>query len=284
MTTYHRQIVSMKVNQNRQRGYLNYTLRTSQLTRRQLRVSHRPAFPSRTLHTTNLEKSCASIFLAMDNIFQTYNQFSLCLFVYCGNLVFYINIAWIFRRESLGITLVFQDDAIFVISNIQPLPSSLLLVILKWSELGSRWILTALRRIFYYLISRVRRVGMRHEKSLGLYCSKPRCGLSLRKLRTNPRTSFCTVGCSGDIIIRYERVYEAANHRSFHISNGRCSLFSLMVAIFEFSIPPLRHSVRTPSNIFSYIGGIGRKVSPPPLPPLTFINPKLYALDATLFS
>lgn len=34
----------------------------------------------------------------------------------------------------------------------------------------------------------------------------------------------------GDIIIRYERVYEAANHSRVHISNSqrRFSLFSLM--------------------------------------------------------
>lgn len=98
---------------------------------------------------------------------------------------------------------------------------------------------------------------MRHEKSLGRYCGGGR--FSFGTPRTNPppvtpnpqyRCAALGVRSSGDIIIRYERVYEAANHDSFHISNVRWSLFSLMVAIFEFSIPPLRHNVRTKSNIF----------------------------------
>lgn len=85
-------------------------------------------------------------------------------------------------------------------------------------------------RIFYYLIS----AGvMRHEKSLGRYCrwiSRREHAPDAPRPTTGPRrleAPFAASAARGDIIIRYERVYEAANHSHVHISNGRSPRYSV---------------------------------------------------------
>lgn len=69
---------------------------------------------------------------------------------------------------------------------------------------------------------------MRHEKSLGDIVGgfpkrestppppAPRVAALVERART-----------PGDIIIRYERVYEAANHSRVHISNGSTPRYSV---------------------------------------------------------
>lgn len=97
---------------------------------------------------------------------------------------------------------------------------------------------------------------MRHEKSLGRYCRwisrrehapdapRPTTGALLVHHRLHLASRAFALArrptaARGDIIIRYERVYEAANHSHVHISNGPLSsLFSLMAVVFEFPIPP----------------------------------------------
>lgn len=44
---------------------------------------------------------------------------------------------------------------------------------------------------------------------------------------SRPRTAERASAARGDIIIRYERVYEAANHSHVHISNGRSPRYSV---------------------------------------------------------
>lgn len=88
---------------------------------------------------------------------------------------------------------------------------------------------------------------MRHEKSLGRYCrwisrrehapGAPRparrvplartTGLRLASRLAPRRRTGGATAARGDIIIRYERVYEAANHSHVHISNGRSPRYSV---------------------------------------------------------
>lgn len=88
---------------------------------------------------------------------------------------------------------------------------------------------------------------MRHEKSLGRYCRwisrrehapgapRPTAGSRWRttglrlasRLAPRRRTGGRATAARGDIIIRYERVYEAANHSHVHISNGRSPRYSV---------------------------------------------------------
>lgn len=50
---------------------------------------------------------------------------------------------------------------------------------------------------------------------------------SPRLAPSNCRASERASAPRGDIIIRYERVYEAANHSHVHISNGRSPRYSV---------------------------------------------------------
>lgn len=100
----------------------------------------------------------------------------------------------------------------------------------------------------YILLFNFSRQGvMRHEKSLGRYCrwissarTRPWCPASYRRVplahhRPPPRLAspraapsyWRATAARGDIIIRYERVYEAANHSHVHISNGRSPRYSV---------------------------------------------------------
>lgn len=51
-------------------------------------------------------------------------------------------------------------------------------------------------------------------------------GLRLASPRAAP-SYWRATAARGDIIIRYERVYEAANHSHVHISNGRSPRYSV---------------------------------------------------------
>lgn len=65
---------------------------------------------------------------------------------------------------------------------------------------------------------------MRHEKSLGDIVG------GFLKRESTPTPTLPRVATSrtpGDIIIRYERVYEAANHSRVHISNGSTPRYSV---------------------------------------------------------
>lgn len=74
----------------------------------------------------------------------------------------------------------------------------------------------------YILLFNFSRQGvMRHEKSLGdIVGGYPGDGTRLSR-RESARAE------PGDIIIRYERVYEAANHSRVHISNGSTPRYSV---------------------------------------------------------
>lgn len=100
----------------------------------------------------------------------------------------------------------------------------------------------------YILLFNFSRQGvMRHEKSLGRYCRwisrrehapgapRPTAGSRWRTTGLRPRLAspraapsyWRATAARGDIIIRYERVYEAANHSHVHISNGRSPRYSV---------------------------------------------------------
>lgn len=102
----------------------------------------------------------------------------------------------------------------------------------------------------YILLFNFSRQGvMRHEKSLGRYCRwisrrehapgapRPTAGSRWRAppASASPRLAapraapsyWRATAARGDIIIRYERVYEAANHSHVHISNGRSPRYSV---------------------------------------------------------